>query len=95
MIACQKYNFKAGVICLYDREKLYQQILQYQMDNEESDEIVATCQKYGVEDPQLWVQALSYFSKLKRTDGCQKEIEKILKCMSNVQPRNDRLLNMI
>lgn len=80
MIACQKYKFKLGVISLYDREKLYQQILQYQMDNEESDEIVATCQKYGGEDPQLWVQALSYFSKLKRADGCQKEIEQILKC---------------
>lgn len=50
------------------------------MDNEESDEIVATCRKYGDDDPQLWVQALSYFSKLKRADGCEKEIEQILQC---------------
>ncbi|CAM4872645.1 unnamed protein product [Rotaria socialis] len=78
MVACQKYNFKAGIISLYDRAKLYQQILQYQMDNKESDEIVATCQKYGDDDPQLWIQALSYFSKLKSSDGCQKEIQQIL-----------------
>ena len=50
------------------------------MDNKESDEIVATCRKYGDDDPQLWVQALSYFSKLKRADGCEKEIEQILQC---------------
>lgn len=87
MIACQKYNFKAGVISLYDREKLYQQILRYQMDHEESDEIVETCRKYGEDDPQLWVQALSYFSKLKRADGCQKEIEQILKC--NIEERDE------
>ncbi|CAF1239961.1 unnamed protein product [Adineta steineri] len=79
MVACQKYNFKAGVICLYDKAKLYQQILQYQMKNKESDKIVSTCLKYGDEDPQLWIQALSYFSKLKRADGCRKEIQQILK----------------
>ncbi|CAF1539337.1 unnamed protein product, partial [Didymodactylos carnosus] len=67
MIACQKYNFKPGVICLYEKAKLYQQILQYQMDNKDSDEILATCTTYGVEDSQLWIQALSYFSKLKRS----------------------------
>ncbi|CAF1519724.1 unnamed protein product [Rotaria sp. Silwood1] len=79
MVACQKYNFKAGVICLYDKAKLYQQILQYQMDNKDNDEILATCRKYGEDDPQLWIQALSYFSKLKSADGCRKEIQQILK----------------
>ncbi|UJR32086.1 hypothetical protein I4U23_019554 [Adineta vaga] len=79
MVVCQKYNFKPGVICLYDKARLYQQILQYQMENKDDDEIVATCRKYGDEDPQLWIQALSYFSKLKRADGCRKEIQQILK----------------
>ena len=50
------------------------------MDNKEIEEIVATCRKYGDEDPQLWIQALSYFSKLKRADGCRQEIQQILKC---------------
>lgn len=50
------------------------------MENKDDDEIVATCRKYGDEDPQLWIQALSYFSKLKGTDGCRKEIQQILKC---------------
>jgi hypothetical protein len=50
------------------------------MDNHDNDDIVDTCRKYGDDDPQLWIQALSYFSKLKRADGCQKEIEQILKC---------------
>jgi hypothetical protein len=50
------------------------------MDNNDSDEIVATCKKHGDDDPQLWIQALSYFSKLERDDGCGKEIQQILKC---------------
>lgn len=61
----------------------YQQILQYRMDNKETDEIVGTCKKYGNEDPQLWVQALSYFSKLREADGSRKEIQQILKCSSS------------
>ena len=65
------------------------------MDNDESDEIVATCRKYGDEDPQLWVQALSYFSKLKRADGCKKEIEQILQCKYHraKSRMNDRFLS--
>ena len=51
------------------------------MDNNDSDEIVATCVKHGDDDPQLWIQALSYFAKLKRADGCRKEIQQILKCL--------------
>lgn len=50
------------------------------MDNKDTDEIVATCRRYGNEDPQLWVQALSYFSKLKSTDGSRREIQQILQC---------------
>lgn len=50
------------------------------MDNKDTDEIVATCRRYGNEDPQLWVQALSYFSKLKSTDASRKEIQQILQC---------------
>jgi vacuolar protein sorting-associated protein 11 len=52
------------------------------MDNDDSSEIVATCRKYGVDDPQLWIQALSYFSKSKRADACRNEIQQILECKS-------------
>lgn len=50
------------------------------MDNKESDEILQTCRDFGDVDPQLWIQALSYFAKLKRADGCRNEIQQILKC---------------
>lgn len=50
------------------------------MDNKDSDEILQTCRMFGDDDPQLWIQALSYFSKLKRSGGCRSEIQQILKC---------------
>lgn len=56
----------------------YQQILQYQMDNNEYEEIVKTCQTHGESDPQLWVQALSYFAKQRQTENCKNQIKQIL-----------------
>jgi hypothetical protein len=62
------------------------------MDNKESEEIVATCRKYGDEDPQLWIQALNYFSKLKRADGCRQEIQQILKCKKDMFDSRKRIV---
>lgn len=71
----------------------YQQILQYEMDNNDSEAIIKTCQAHGDEDPQLWVQALSYFSKSKRADGCRKEIEQILKCLFVFNSKKNEICN--
>ena len=54
---------KAGMLFLYEKNGMYQRILQYHMDNNEYMNILDTCKRYGTQDPNLWIQALQYFSK--------------------------------
>ncbi|ELT88573.1 hypothetical protein CAPTEDRAFT_218778 [Capitella teleta] len=62
LVMCQMHSFKAGVLFLYERAKLYQQILNYHIEHDDHQHIIETCKKFGTVDPQLWVQALSYFA---------------------------------
>ncbi|KAL4227956.1 Vacuolar protein sorting-associated protein 11 [Mactra antiquata] len=63
LVLCQMNNFKAGILCLYEKARLYQQILRYYMDHDSYDHVITTCKTYGNQDSNLWVQALSYFAK--------------------------------
>ncbi|XP_052796081.1 vacuolar protein sorting-associated protein 11 homolog [Mya arenaria] len=63
LVLCQMNNFKEGILYLYEKARLYQQILRYHMDNDAYDLVIQTCNNFGNQDPSLWVQALSYFSK--------------------------------
>ena len=51
------------MLFLYEKNGMYQRILQYHMDNNEYMNILDTCKRYGTQDPNLWIQALQYFSK--------------------------------
>ncbi|KAJ8020828.1 Vacuolar protein sorting-associated protein 11-like [Holothuria leucospilota] len=62
LVLCQKHNFSKGILYLYEKAKLYQQILHYHMEYDKYDNILDVCKRYGTQDPNLWVQALSYFA---------------------------------
>lgn len=51
------------MLYLYEKNGMYQRILQYHMDNNEYASILDTCKRYGTQEPNLWIQALQYFSK--------------------------------
>ncbi|XP_031570001.1 vacuolar protein sorting-associated protein 11 homolog [Actinia tenebrosa] len=76
MVLAQMHHFKAGILYLYEKAKLYQQILHYHMEQNDYHNVIDTCKKYGVQDPGLWVQALSYFAR-KETD-CKTQIMEVL-----------------
>ncbi|KAH3841675.1 vacuolar protein sorting-associated protein 11 homolog [Dreissena polymorpha] len=63
LVLCQMNNFQLGILYLYEKARLYQQILRYHMDNDAYDLVIQTCNSFGMQDPHLWVQALSYFAK--------------------------------
>lgn len=62
MILSQMNSFKPGVLHLYERAKLYQQILSYYMEHYDNENVIKTCERFGSADPNLWVQALWFFS---------------------------------
>uniref|UniRef100_T1ISE0 Vacuolar protein sorting-associated protein 11 homolog n=1 Tax=Strigamia maritima TaxID=126957 RepID=T1ISE0_STRMM len=69
LVLCQMNNFKPGILYLYEKAKLFQQILRYYMDRDDFNNVINTCKHFGSQDSKLWIQALWYFSK---TDDRQK-----------------------
>lgn len=76
LVLAQMHHFKAGILYLYEKAKLYQQILHYHMEQNEYSHVIDTCKKYGTSDPSLWVQALSYFAR--RETDCKSQIMEVL-----------------
>ncbi|XP_066993542.2 vacuolar protein sorting-associated protein 11 homolog [Anabrus simplex] len=58
LILCQIHNFRSGILHLYEESKLYQQIVQYHFRQQDYKAVLATCRRFGNQDPSLWVQAL-------------------------------------
>ncbi|EFA75946.1 RING zinc finger-containing protein [Heterostelium album PN500] len=76
LILAQVHNWKKGILYLYEKLKLYNEIIEYHMENEDFDGLIKSCKKYGDQDPNLWVQVLSYFATHQK--NCQNEITEVL-----------------
>lgn len=76
LVLCQMNNFKAGILYLYEKAHLYQQILRYHMEHNEYVHVIESCKKFGQQDPQLWVQALSYFAC--KEENCKSQLMETL-----------------
>uniref|UniRef100_A0A3Q2QIU7 Vacuolar protein sorting-associated protein 11 homolog n=1 Tax=Fundulus heteroclitus TaxID=8078 RepID=A0A3Q2QIU7_FUNHE len=76
LVLCQMHNFKEGVLYLYEKGKLYQQIMHYHMQNEEYGKVVDACKRYGDQEGCLWEQALGYFAR--KEEDCKAYISEVL-----------------
>ncbi|EGG22194.1 RING zinc finger-containing protein [Cavenderia fasciculata] len=83
LILAQVHNWKQGILYLYEKLKLYNEIIEYHMENSDFEGLIKACKKYGDKDPNLWVQVLSYFATNK--ENCQNEIAEVL---SNIDKDN-------
>ncbi|XP_069106820.1 vacuolar protein sorting-associated protein 11 homolog isoform X1 [Argopecten irradians] len=83
LVLCQMNNFKAGILYLYEKAHLYQQILQYHMEHDDFVHVIDTCKKFGGQDSNLWVQALSYFAR--KEDNCKSQLMEVL---SHIDKKN-------
>jgi len=83
LILCQMNNFKAGILFLYEKAQLYQQILRYHMEHKEFVHVIEACKKFGQADPQLWIQALSYFAG--KEENCKSQL---METLSNIDKKN-------
>ncbi|CAG2182887.1 unnamed protein product, partial [Oppiella nova] len=72
MVLCQMSHFDAGLLYLYEKAKMFKQILNNFIATNNSTKVLETCQKYGDQEPNLWVDALWYFSN---TDDNDKTIQ--------------------
>eukprot|EP00117_Sycon_ciliatum_P023495 scpid32393/ scgid19961/ Vacuolar protein sorting-associated protein 11 homolog len=83
MVLTQMHDFTAGVLYLYEKAKLYQQILRYHMDHRNYAMVIETCKMHGNKDPNLWLQALSYFAHT--DEECREQIVEVL---AHIDKRN-------
>ncbi|KAM9989103.1 hypothetical protein ACTFIY_005145 [Dictyostelium cf. discoideum] len=83
LILVQVHNWKEGVLYLYEKLELFNEIIEYHMENNDYDGLIKACKRYGVKDPNLWVRALSFFSTNKQ--DCQDEIIEVL---TNIDKEN-------
>eukprot|EP00918_Siedleckia_nematoides_P018931 GHVU01040411.1.p1 GENE.GHVU01040411.1~~GHVU01040411.1.p1 ORF type:complete len:904 (-),score=100.20 GHVU01040411.1:521-3232(-) len=76
LLLCQIHNFKPGILYLYEKAKLYQQILCYHMEQGEYAEVINICKRFGTIEPNLWVQALAFFAT--KEENCKSQIMEVL-----------------
>lgn len=62
LVLCKSYDFQKGTLYLSEKLNLYTTIIRSYFDNENYEEILSICNKYGDIDPNLWALALSYFA---------------------------------
>ncbi|CAH2319593.1 vacuolar sorting-associated 11 homolog [Pelobates cultripes] len=83
LVLCQMHNFQNGVLYLYEQGKLFQQIMHYHMQNDQYQEVIQACERYGEQESCLWEQALSYFAR--KEEDCKEHIATVL---GHIESRN-------
>nr|CAD7456680.1 unnamed protein product [Timema tahoe] len=83
LILCQVHNFRSGILYLYEESKLYQHIVQYHIRQRDYKAVVASCRRFGHQDPNLWVQAL--WSCAKNSDMPSDLLAEILSVIGDTQ----------
>lgn len=76
LVLMRLYKFEEGILYLYKKMKLFNEILQHYIQRNRTDKILQLCEEYEEDDPTLWIQALSYFSAC--AEEHPEEIRKIL-----------------
>eukprot|EP00656_Telonema_subtile_P049410 TRINITY_DN6137_c0_g1_i5.p1 TRINITY_DN6137_c0_g1~~TRINITY_DN6137_c0_g1_i5.p1 ORF type:complete len:345 (-),score=118.79 TRINITY_DN6137_c0_g1_i5:234-1268(-) len=74
----QMFDFKPGMLFMYEKLKLYTEIVQHHMETNQYTAIMAACKKFGRIDPNLWVQVLSYFALKDEREDCHCWIRDVL-----------------
>eukprot|EP01114_Cavostelium_apophysatum_P016791 TRINITY_DN4846_c1_g1_i1.p1 TRINITY_DN4846_c1_g1~~TRINITY_DN4846_c1_g1_i1.p1 ORF type:complete len:953 (+),score=293.87 TRINITY_DN4846_c1_g1_i1:58-2916(+) len=76
LVLCKIHDFKEGLLYIYEKLALYNEIVEYYMENNENENVIRACKKYSDRDPNLWVEVLTYFAN--KQEDCHKEIKEVL-----------------
>lgn len=80
LILCEMNAFKEGLIFLYEKLKLYKEVVTCYMQNHDHKGLIACCKKLGDSsqggDPLLWGDVLKYFGEL--GEDCTNEVREVL-----------------
>jgi len=88
LVLCQRYGFDSGVLILLEKLGMCYEIIQMHMDRHEYSRVLQDCHKFGSQDPNLWIQALTYFATLDDDDSHQSYEESIQDILRNIDKLN-------
>ncbi|KAK4274953.1 hypothetical protein QN277_018106 [Acacia crassicarpa] len=80
IILCEMNAFKEGLLYLYEKMKLYKEVIACYMQTHDHEGLIACCKRLGDSgkggDPSLWADLLKYFGEL--GEDCSKEVKEVL-----------------
>lgn len=80
IILCEMNSFKDGLLYLYEKMKLYKEVIACYMLAHDHKGLIACCKRLGDSvkggDPSLWADVLKYFGEL--GEDCSKEVKEVL-----------------
>ena len=80
LVLCQMHKFRDGLLFLYEKMKLYKEVLACYMKGGDYQGLISTCKRLGDAgrggDSSLWNDVLSYFGE--RGENCAKEVKEVL-----------------
>lgn len=80
IILCEMNSFKEGLLYLYEKMKLYKEVIACYMQAQDHEGLIACCKRLGDSgkggDPSLWADLLKYFGEL--GEDCSKEVKEVL-----------------
>ncbi|XP_057461596.1 vacuolar protein-sorting-associated protein 11 homolog [Actinidia eriantha] len=80
IILCEMNAFKEGLLYLYEKMKLYKEVMACYMQAHDHEGLIACCKKLGDSgkggDQSLWADVLKYFGEL--GEDCSKEVKEVL-----------------
>lgn len=80
IILCEMNAFRDGVLYLYEKMKLYKEVIACYMQAHDHEGLIACCKRLGDSgkggDPSLWADLLKYFGEL--GEDCSKEVKEVL-----------------
>lgn len=80
IILCEMNTFKEGLLYIYEKMKLYKEVIACYMQAHDHEGLIACCKKLGDSDQggdqSLWADLLKYFGEL--GEDCSKEVKEVL-----------------
>ncbi|CAK8569509.1 unnamed protein product [Lathyrus sativus] len=80
IILCEMNAFRDGLLYLYEKMKLYKEVITCYMQAHDHEGLIACCKRLGDSvkggDPSLWEDVLKYFGEL--GEDCSKEVKEVL-----------------
>ncbi|KAJ4827545.1 Vacuolar protein sorting-associated protein 11 [Turnera subulata] len=80
IILCEMNSFREGLLYLYEKMKLYKEVIACYMQAHDHEGLIACCKRLGDSDKggdaTLWADLLKYFGEL--GEDCSKEVKEVL-----------------